>query len=105
MENDLDIDSAPIQFKPLSEKNMSEKEYRKVNIPTSKMGVFRNNWEKIYEVLVEHLKLQVRMNPKAKIVEVKVPLMTNSDFCTNQRLWCYPAWCRFFTCCFARLRS
>lgn len=35
------------------------------------MTPLKNNWMKIYVPLVEHMKLQVRMNVKAKAVELR----------------------------------
>ena len=35
------------------------------------MTPLKNSWPKIYPPLVEHLKLQVRMNTKAKAVELR----------------------------------
>lgn len=46
-------------------------ESRKVGVPPHRMTPLRNNWTKIYPPLVEHLKLQVRMNLKTKSVELR----------------------------------
>lgn len=46
-------------------------ESRKVAVPPHRMTPLRNNWTKIYPPLVEHLKLQVRMNLKIKSVELR----------------------------------
>ncbi|CCF58511.1 hypothetical protein KAFR_0E03600 [Kazachstania africana CBS 2517] len=46
-------------------------ESRKVPVPPHRMTPLRNNWTKIYPPLVEHLKLQVRMNLKTKSVELR----------------------------------
>ncbi|QLL30685.1 hypothetical protein HG536_0A05000 [Torulaspora globosa] len=46
-------------------------ESRKVAVPPHRMTPLRNNWTKIYPPLVEHLKLQVRMNLKTKSVELR----------------------------------
>jgi RNA-binding protein PNO1 len=47
------------------------REQRKVPIPPHRMTPLKNSWPKIYPPLVEHLKLQVRMNTKAKAVELR----------------------------------
>lgn len=46
-------------------------ESRKVGVPPHRMTPLRNNWNKIYPPLVDHLKLQVRMNLKTKSVELR----------------------------------
>ena len=54
--------SVPIAFR---------RELRKVPIPPHRMSPLKNEWPKIYPPLVEHLKLQVRMNVKTKSVELR----------------------------------
>ena len=46
-------------------------EARKVLIPSHRMTPLKSNWPKIYPPLVEHLKLQVRMNISARAVEMR----------------------------------
>ena len=46
-------------------------ESRKVPVPPHRMTPLKNNWSKIYPPLVEHLKLQVRMNIKLRAVELR----------------------------------
>lgn len=46
-------------------------ESRKVPIPPHRMTPLKASWPKIYPPLVEHLKLQVRMNIKNKAVELR----------------------------------
>jgi RNA-binding protein PNO1 len=46
-------------------------ETRKVPIPPHRMTPLKNEWTKIYPPLVEHLKLQVRMNVPRKTVELR----------------------------------
>ncbi|QEU60056.1 Pno1 [Kluyveromyces lactis] len=46
-------------------------ESRKVSVPPHRMTPLKNNWSKIYPPLVDHLKLQVRMNLKTKSVELR----------------------------------
>ncbi|TEY70376.1 hypothetical protein BOTCAL_0105g00180 [Botryotinia calthae] len=49
----------------------SRVETRKVPIPPHRMTPLKAAWPKIYPPLVEHLKLQVRMNIKNKAVELR----------------------------------
>ncbi|KAL8790529.1 MAG: hypothetical protein Q9213_000551 [Squamulea squamosa] len=48
-----------------------ESETRKVLVPPHRMTPLKSSWSKIYPPLVEHLKLQVRMNVKGKAVELR----------------------------------
>lgn len=43
----------------------------KVPIPPHRMGPLKNDWMKIYPPLVDQLKLQVRMNPRKKQLELR----------------------------------
>ncbi|KAL8338266.1 hypothetical protein RB598_006908 [Gaeumannomyces tritici] len=43
----------------------------KVPVPPHRMTPLKANWPQIYEPLVKHLKLQVRMNIKSKTVEMR----------------------------------
>jgi len=52
-------------------------EARKVSIPPHRMSPLKQSWQKIYPPLVEHLKLQVRMNVKAKAVELRTSKYTD----------------------------
>jgi RNA-binding protein PNO1 len=49
---------------------------RKVPIPPHRMSPLKTSWSKIYPPLVEHLKLQVRMNIKSKAVELRTSKFT-----------------------------
>ncbi|KAL8954052.1 MAG: hypothetical protein Q9222_000109 [Ikaeria aurantiellina] len=51
-------------------------ETRKVLVPPHRMTPLRSSWSKIYPPLVEHLKLQVRMNIKGKAVELRTSQFT-----------------------------
>jgi RNA-binding protein PNO1 len=46
-------------------------ETRKIPIPPHRMSPLKSTWPKIYPPIVEHLKLQVRMNVKNKAVELR----------------------------------
>ena len=47
-------------------------EYRKIPVPRHRITPLRQNWDSILKTLVEHMKLQVRMNTKRHAVELKV---------------------------------
>ena len=47
-------------------------EFRKVAVPPHRMTPLRDRWEEIVGPIVEHLKLQIRMNTRLKRVEIRV---------------------------------
>ncbi|MCJ1366962.1 pre-rRNA-processing protein pno1 [Acarospora aff. strigata] len=59
-------------------------ETRKVPIPPHRMTPLKASWPKIYPPLVEHLKLQVRMNVKNRAVELRSSKHT-TDFGALQK--------------------
>lgn len=54
-------------------------ESRKVPIPPHRMTPLKSAWPKIYPPLVEHLKLQVRMNIKSRAVEMRTSKYTTDS--------------------------
>ncbi|CAZ79271.1 unnamed protein product [Tuber melanosporum] len=67
----LDEEGRP-KFKPAGAVKVFKKgENRKISIPPHRMTPLKSAWPKIYPPLVEHLKLQVRMNLKDKAVELR----------------------------------
>ncbi|KAI5963957.1 PNO1 [Candida margitis] len=68
---ELDESGKP-KFSGEAQSNMKVKlESRKVPVPPHRMTPLKNVWTKIYPPLVDHLKLQVRMNLKTKTVELR----------------------------------
>ncbi|KAH7391915.1 Pre-rRNA-processing protein PNO1 [Pyrenochaeta sp. MPI-SDFR-AT-0127] len=63
---------APAKSIPLA----FRREQRKVPIPPHRTTPLKSAWPKIYPPLVEHLKLQVRMNHKTKSVELRTSTTT-----------------------------
>uniref|UniRef100_A0A7S3PRC7 K Homology domain-containing protein n=1 Tax=Aplanochytrium stocchinoi TaxID=215587 RepID=A0A7S3PRC7_9STRA len=60
------------EFRALSAREINGGDkYRKVRIPPHRYTPLRNNWENIMRPLVEHMKIQVRFNPKTRMVEMK----------------------------------
>ncbi|EMR09645.1 hypothetical protein PNEG_02228 [Pneumocystis murina B123] len=47
-----------------------------VRIPYHRIAPLKENWSKIYSPLVEHLKLQVRMNLKNKTIDLRTSIYT-----------------------------
>ncbi|RKP18036.1 pre-rRNA-processing protein PNO1 [Rozella allomycis CSF55] len=71
-------------FPALSAKEMQavDVEYRKIPVPHNRITPLRQNWLKIYEPLVDYMKLQVRMNVKRRCVELR----TSEDSTENSSL-------------------
>lgn len=67
-------------FKPEATQNLVlRSESRKVLVPPQRFTPLKTNWPKIYPPLVEHLKLQVRMNIKSKAVELRTSKFTTDS--------------------------
>lgn len=47
-------------------------EFRSVPVPPHRFTPLKENWMKIFTPIVEHLKLQIRLNLKSRNVEIKV---------------------------------
>ncbi|KAF2996374.1 hypothetical protein G7054_g10457 [Neopestalotiopsis clavispora] len=68
---EIDEESRP-QFAPQRDAPAAHRiESRKVPVPPHRMSPLKASWPKIYPPLVEHLKLQCRMNVKSKCVELR----------------------------------
>ncbi len=72
-ENEMQMDEeGRPKFPPAKDvERLHKAETRKVLIPPHRMTPLKASWPKIYPPLVEHLTLQVRMNIKAKAVELR----------------------------------
>ncbi|EEP82967.1 hypothetical protein UREG_07832 [Uncinocarpus reesii 1704] len=67
----IDEEGRPL-FTPIRATDGSYRiENRKVPVPPHRMSPLKAAWPKIYPPLVEHLKLQVRMNIKNKAIELR----------------------------------
>ncbi|KAI9923522.1 hypothetical protein ASPWEDRAFT_109300 [Aspergillus wentii DTO 134E9] len=72
----IDEEGRPV-FTPAKDINVVYRvETRKVPVPPHRMTPLKANWPKIYPPLVEHLKLQVRMNVKNRAVELRTSKFT-----------------------------
>lgn len=58
-------------FPPAKKEKVELSEMRKIPIPNNRYTPLKDNWEKVYTPLVEHLKLEVRFNLKTKNVEIR----------------------------------
>lgn len=59
------------KFPPAKIEKSLKVEGRKVLIPIHRINALKSNWPRIYPPLVEHLKLQVRMNIPSRAVELR----------------------------------
>ena len=50
--------------------------FRKIPVPNHRYTPLRQEWMRIYSPIVEHLKLDVRMNPRSRCVELKTSKFT-----------------------------
>ncbi|KAL2808686.1 Pre-rRNA-processing protein pno1 [Aspergillus granulosus] len=72
----IDMEGRPV-FTPAKDIPTAYRvETRKVPVPPHRMTPLKANWPKIYPPLVEHLKLQVRMNIKSRAVELRTSKFT-----------------------------
>lgn len=71
--DDMQIDTVdrPLFSAETSSPTVHRTESRKVPVPPHRMTPLKNSWPKIYPPLVEHLKLQVRMNIRSRAVELR----------------------------------
>ena len=79
----MDVDTSVPSFAPISKAaqqaatqadQVTRGQLRKVPIPPHRMTPLKNDWAKIFSPLVEMAGLQVRMNAKRRMVEIKVSL-------------------------------
>jgi len=61
------------RFAPLSAQEASggKAEFRRIPVPPHRYTPLRKAWMQLYTPIVEHLKLDVRMNPRNRCVEIK----------------------------------
>lgn len=77
LDDTIDEENRP-RFAPASSTTTATRvEHRKVPIPPHRMTPLKADWPKIYPPLVEHLKLQCRMNMKSKSVELRTSKVTS----------------------------
>ena len=51
-------------------------EHRRIPVPRHRFAPLKSNWDSILKTLVEHMKLQVRMNTKRRAVELRTSNLT-----------------------------
>lgn len=70
-----------------------EKQHRKIRVPDNRYSALKRQWEKIYVPIVERMNLQIRMNIKERMVELRVceiiwllPTATHTHTLTHQHI-------------------
>lgn len=58
--------------RPFKIRKHSDLDLRKIPVPLNRRGALKEQWLKIITPIVDHLKLQVRYNIKAKQIEIKL---------------------------------
>lgn len=72
----MTVDSQPLFAAEKTTNQQHRSESRKVPVPPHRWTPLKSSWPKIYPPLVEHLKLQVRVNMKSKAVELRTSRIT-----------------------------
>lgn len=66
-----------VSFPALRDQQLGEAlQYRKIPVPPNRLTPLREGWMKIYTPLVEHMKLQVRFNTRARCLEMRNSALT-----------------------------
>lgn len=65
-------------FPALTAQQINNQAYQRVNVPPHRYTPLRKQWNLIYQPIVEHMKLQIRFNPKMRVVELKTSPATTS---------------------------
>lgn len=66
----IDQENRPM-FPPAQEKSHTRVETRKISVPPHRMTPLKRDWPQIYAPVCEHLKIQMRMNPSRKCIELR----------------------------------
>ncbi|KAJ6806763.1 putative RNA-binding protein pno1 [Iris pallida] len=81
--------SGPPKFEPLKAQEMSDGkvQFRKVVVPAHRFSPLKKHWMEIYTPVYEHMKVDIRMNLKARKVELKTrsdtPDVSNLQKCAD----------------------
>ena len=85
----VDIDANLASIKAASLSNVMapkevKRDYARVIVPSNRMKPLRESWTTIAKVLVEHMKIQIKMNLKKKCVEMRTG-ETTKDPCAIRK--------------------
>ena len=79
-ENEVARASAVPDFPALSARQMNgaTAQFLRVPIPPHRLAPLQKNWMEVYQPVVEHMKLQIRFNPKKRAVELRTSQYTEN---------------------------
>ena len=73
----INKDGKDIEFDKVQVSDLAVKvEHRRIPVPRHRFAPLKSNWDSILKTLVEHMKLQVRMNTKRRAVELRTSNLT-----------------------------
>lgn len=73
-DDEMEVNAGDVpNFPALSARDMQggESEMRRIGVPPHRMTPLKTEWLKIFNPIVEHMKLQIRMNVRSRQVELK----------------------------------
>lgn len=72
MEDVQDAGREEPSFPALSANEMAgEQQYMRIPVPPNRYTPLKNHWMEIYNPIAEHMKLQIRFNPKKRCIELR----------------------------------
>ncbi|KYQ89131.1 RNA-binding protein PNO1 [Tieghemostelium lacteum] len=71
LDDNLNEPNKKPSFPQITIEDSGESQIRKISIPYNRLAPLKSCWQQIYEPIVNHLKLQIRMNLKTRKVEIK----------------------------------
>lgn len=66
------IEGNVLNSKPKVKRKKNSAEVRKIAVPPHRYSALKEHWMKIFSPIVEHMKLQIRFNMKARQVEIRI---------------------------------
>ena len=67
---------------PFPASSLSDPSYIRIAVPAHRYTPLKQQWQALYQPIVEHMKLQIRFNPKKRCVELRVA-HTNTLHCSQ----------------------
>jgi len=75
--DDVEEEREQTSFPALSANEMTgEEQYMRIPVPPNRYTPLKNHWMEIYNPIAEHMKLQIRFNPKKRCCELRTSQAT-----------------------------